>query len=590
MSWLSRAQADVVLWTLIVGAGAALAWAVAGQLTASAAVKASIAGFAAAAAAAVKVLEHWQSRGALRRARERTLNENLRFWSLPHGALRRVGEVDANDVGAAQALTPDRLVPASAVASYVPRPEDEEIRSLLRSQEPFVLVIGGSRVGKSRSAYEAARTLFPHRQLVIPEKPRSLDVILQLDPPLEAGEVVVWLDDLEEYLGNDGLTMNGLDALATRTPAATVLATIGNRERDRHARVSRSRRVLARAKTVRLKPLTDAVAVAAALGPFDDRFAARVTRFGLGASLVAGPDLADRLADEGSRIGAAIVRAAADWTRTGAARPPRQEELAALYPAYVRAGLPQDQDGFKAGLEWACEEIHESVALMAATAGRPDEFAPSEYIVDHLDAERAPIADAVWALVLGVSQPPEALIVGVSAYARGNQAVAEQAFRMAATAGLEEGVFNLALVLEADGRHDEAEAVLDSLAPHEREAHSDFSILTHDLAPGIAVISISGEIDLYSAASLRQELFIQTEREVDIVIDLLYVRFLDSAALGVLIGAFKRAAAHGRILALAGIMTNLKTIFRITGLESVLPIYDDVEDAIRQLERPANSR
>lgn len=66
----------------------------------------------------------------------------------------------------------------------------------------------------------------------------------------------------------------------------------------------------------------------------------------------------------------------------------------------------------------------------------------------------------------------------------------------------------------------------------------------------------------------------------DVVIDLTGVPFLDSMALGVLMGALKRARVVGGTVRLAGPNALATKVLRITGLMRVFSIYPDVAAAL----------
>ena len=95
-----------------------------------------------------------------------------------------------------------------------------------------------------------------------------------------------------------------------------------------------------------------------------------------------------------------------------------------------------------------------------------------------------------------------------------------------------------------------------------------------------AVLSVHGEVDVYTAPKFRERLIeLVTEGKHQIVVDLEGVDFLDSTGLGVLVGALKRVRAHEGSLLLVCTQERLLKIFRITGLAKVFPIYDSVEAA-----------
>ncbi len=95
------------------------------------------------------------------------------------------------------------------------------------------------------------------------------------------------------------------------------------------------------------------------------------------------------------------------------------------------------------------------------------------------------------------------------------------------------------------------------------------------------VISVSGEIDVYTAPSLRERLNeLVASGHYDLVVDMEGVEFLDSTGLGVLVGGLKRVRAHEGSLRLVCTQERILKIFRITGLTKVFPIHSSVEEAV----------
>jgi anti-sigma B factor antagonist len=95
-------------------------------------------------------------------------------------------------------------------------------------------------------------------------------------------------------------------------------------------------------------------------------------------------------------------------------------------------------------------------------------------------------------------------------------------------------------------------------------------------APVIAVI---GEIDVATAPQLRECLHkVIAEGHATVVLDLLGVTFLDSTALGVLVGALKRCRELGGELHVVVADARIMKIFEITGLTKVFPISDSLAD------------
>jgi anti-anti-sigma factor len=610
-----------VSWLVVAAVLAAVAWAVAGQLDAPSWLKASVAGLAAASAGIGTLLERREGDAATRRARERTLHENLRFWELPRGRLYRLSEIERRGLGIDSRAI--EFVGSGLDDSYVPRPEDEAVRRAVRDQA-FTLVVGGSKVGKTRSAYEAAMAVCPDHNLVVPEAARSLVEILTVDPRLELGKALVWLDDLDGYFERGGgLTLNVLAALRSRDPPVRILATIATSEFDRYMAgraVSRpAQLVLAHAATIYLQPCSDIDTVSDALGPISERFARNVGRYGLGATLVAGPDLVRRFERADDPVGVAIVRAAADCRRAGISSPVPEPVLEQLFPSYVGLDQHLGAQAFRAGLDWALFEIHTATALLERRSQEPPAYMASDYLVEHIEAEGKWVNDAVWQHGLSLDGIDSLLSVGLSAYAHDRLEVAAAAFEAASTAGSAEAAYNLAAVLGDQEGLDESAAVRDELDVqafvseesgttsssttetffHTRARMVDASELSNDpegslaaplvweVDPGVTAIRAFGELDIYTAPHLKQALLdVISQGTRHVIVDFTEVTFIESTTLGVLVGATKRLRSVDGRLVLIARDRNIIKIFEIVGLDSVIPILPTLDRARRFFEPP----
>lgn len=94
------------------------------------------------------------------------------------------------------------------------------------------------------------------------------------------------------------------------------------------------------------------------------------------------------------------------------------------------------------------------------------------------------------------------------------------------------------------------------------------------------VLEVGGEVDVYTAPRLREQLVELVEHGTRrVVVDLTHVEFLDSTGLGVLVGALKRLRAVNGTLGLVCAHERLLKIFRITALDRVFALHDTVEAA-----------
>jgi len=96
------------------------------------------------------------------------------------------------------------------------------------------------------------------------------------------------------------------------------------------------------------------------------------------------------------------------------------------------------------------------------------------------------------------------------------------------------------------------------------------------------VLAVSGEIDIATAPSLREKLHgLLADGRLHLVIDLDEVTFLDSTALGVLVGVLKRARTEGRELRIVCNQPRVRKVFEITRLDSAFDLCTSVEDAVK---------
>ena len=98
---------------------------------------------------------------------------------------------------------------------------------------------------------------------------------------------------------------------------------------------------------------------------------------------------------------------------------------------------------------------------------------------------------------------------------------------------------------------------------------------------GSVVVSVAGEVDVFTAPKLRVQLNALVEQgERNIIVGLEGVDFLDSFGLGVLVAGLKRVKTHDGNLSIVCTQERILKIFRITGLTKVFPIHASVEESI----------
>ena len=90
---------------------------------------------------------------------------------------------------------------------------------------------------------------------------------------------------------------------------------------------------------------------------------------------------------------------------------------------------------------------------------------------------------------------------------------------------------------------------------------------------GVHLIQVVGEFDLAACKSFRRSAY-RADAEL-IVVDLRHTSFLDSSALGELITLHRRTTTGKVRLAILRPDGNADLIFKLTGMDGHLPLYDD---------------
>ncbi len=458
LRWLREGGHARAPWLALLAAAAAVAWGIAQHFTSSLAWRIS----ASAAAVVIPVLLTELISEVFKQDDERTKAcvGHLRGYSRRRGILTVGALRDLTILG----VTPSRGSGRNELSPYVPRDKDAELDTLLDSRK-FVLLIGDSKAGKSRMAAEAMRRKFPDRKLIIPDSVDSLPALL--DVGLDFQNSVVWLDDLQRYLEKTGLGRL-LSYLATPDAPrdVTVLATIrekvyapyipdGGMESPYWA-------VLNHASRLRIDRLFSAAEREKATATFGDpHLIAALDRYGLAEYLSAGPDLVERLENGmvSEPIGAMVVLAAADWSRTGLTRPVPQGVLLALVKNYADK-LPIEPPGpsdISTALSWAQKPVYGVSQLLSTVAGG---FAVFDYVLDH--ASLTSIPDEVWDAALTAAKGSEFIQVGLAAREQNRLDIAVRAFEVAVQANTPFvdttlAAYNYAFVLQKLDRTAEAE-------------------------------------------------------------------------------------------------------------------------------------
>ncbi|TNM67738.1 STAS domain-containing protein [Streptomyces sp. NP160] len=106
-------------------------------------------------------------------------------------------------------------------------------------------------------------------------------------------------------------------------------------------------------------------------------------------------------------------------------------------------------------------------------------------------------------------------------------------------------------------------------------------------ADDVVVVRVEGDLDIRTAPELREVLRrllrpTGTAGAQHVVVDLRAATFMDSYALGVLVQGYKLSRAHRRTFELVSTGPGVATLFRVTGMQHVMPLHPDVASALHE--------
>ncbi|MCW2855173.1 MAG: anti-sigma factor antagonist [Marmoricola sp.] len=105
--------------------------------------------------------------------------------------------------------------------------------------------------------------------------------------------------------------------------------------------------------------------------------------------------------------------------------------------------------------------------------------------------------------------------------------------------------------------------------------------VTQSTIGDVTIVGPVGEFDIGTIDLLRATLAAAiSPHRTKLVIDLAGTRFLDSMALGTIIGAGRRASGWGGWLRLVAPPSNIRKVLRLTEIDTVFGLYDNVEQAL----------
>ena len=83
-------------------------------------------------------------------------------------------------------------------------------------------------------------------------------------------------------------------------------------------------------------------------------------------------------------------------------------------------------------------------------------------------------------------------------------------------------------------------------------------------------VYLSGEIDIYTAQTLKEKLYGIVEKSpTDLRIECRELNYIDSTGLGIFVGALKKTRLNGKNIYMENLKENIRKLFVITGLDKL---------------------
>lgn len=413
---------------------------------------------------------------AVRRSRLEDEIERAELSRLLRAEVKPVSEIDPTSIGIDRAE--QTILGGGAVPRYQPRLADDALRGAvagaLNGSGPWIVIVNGpSKVGKSRSLFEALLecSRATALELVAPVDAAALKTLLRPGLGPQSGSVasVLWLDDLEPFL-NAGATWQTLREWHAGAPSRIVAATYGGKGSDQIAD-SRTGGLATIASELQghAREVTLGATTKSELAPLRSQLdagdIAALERHGLAAYLVAGPALERKLStarhapgDDPCPEGVAVVDAAVDWARCGRTDPIPPDTLQQLWPSFLPDGGTFTDDRFEKAMDWALEPVAGSIALLQRVGG----YRAFDYVVrlERGRPDTRPVREEVWTAVAAGAPAEQSFAIGTSAYDQGRLDVASQAFARARGSCVDEVAaaagYNHAVVLGELRRREDA--------------------------------------------------------------------------------------------------------------------------------------
>ena len=103
------------------------------------------------------------------------------------------------------------------------------------------------------------------------------------------------------------------------------------------------------------------------------------------------------------------------------------------------------------------------------------------------------------------------------------------------------------------------------------------------------IVDVDGQITFESTPALRERIFIALKSKNAVVVNLAQVAYMDSSGIATLVEGLKAAQAHKATFGLCGLTKNTRNVLELVRLDKVFKIFENEDDALKQLASASGS-
>ena len=108
--------------------------------------------------------------------------------------------------------------------------------------------------------------------------------------------------------------------------------------------------------------------------------------------------------------------------------------------------------------------------------------------------------------------------------------------------------------------------------------------ITTEMRDDFVLIRVKGTLSIENISPFETLLNKYVDEKMHILIDLSEMTFIDSSSLGIIVVYFTKSDKNGKHFALLNINGDILQMFKITGLDKRIKIFDDLDTAIKTLD------